>query len=173
MNHLTLSPQGLDLIKQFEGFRAAPYLDAVGIPTIGYGATYYPGGIRVRMSDPPLTEAHASALLESMVRPYEAAINDSVHVALAQQQFDALVSWAYNIGAESARKSTLVRLLNAGDYAAAADQFLRWNRAGGRELAGLTRRREAERGLFLNAAIPAALTAARQEGESDGSIEKR
>ncbi|MDR0273876.1 MAG: lysozyme [Burkholderiaceae bacterium] len=151
---LTLSQQGLDLIKQFEGFRAAPYLDAVGIPTIGYGATYYPGGARVRMTDPPMTEAHASLLLESMVHRFADAINGCVQAPLTQPQFDALVCWAYNVGIEAARHSTLVRLLNEGDCAAAADQFLRWNRAGGRELAGLTRRREAERGLFLSEAAP-------------------
>ena len=84
-----------------------------------------------------------------VLREYEAGITDALRVDVTQSQFDALVSWAYNVGLGAAKQSTLMRLLNAGDVPGAADQFLRWNRAGGVVLRGLTRRREAERDLFL------------------------
>ena len=144
-----ISDNGLDLIKQFEGFRSAPYLDPVGIPTIGYGATYYPGGRRVRMTDTPITEPFASDMLRHQVTTYGDGIDRYAQVPLTQNQFDALVSWAYNVGLEGARTSTLMRKLNEGDYVGAADQLMRWNKAGGREVRGLTRRREAERALFM------------------------
>ena len=144
-----ISDNGLDLIKQFEGFRSAPYLDPVGIPTIGYGATYYPGGRRVRMTDTPISEPFASDMLRHQVTTYGDGIDRYAQVPLAQHQFDALTSWAYNVGLESARTSTLMKLLNLHDYQGAADQLPRWNRAGGRVLPGLTRRRAAERAMFL------------------------
>lgn len=150
---MRISDDGLRLIKEFEGFRSRAYIDPVGIPTIGYGATYYPAsGARVRMSDAPITEAQASQLLRFMLQRYEDAIARYAQVPLTQGQFDALVAWAYNVGLEAARASTLMRLLNGGDYSGAAEQFARWNKAGGRELPGLTRRRAAERALFLGQA---------------------
>lgn len=145
---MSIGPAGLALIKRFEGFEPGPYRDAVGIPTIGYGATYYPGGQRVRMTDPPITEPEASRLLEQMLERYADAIDRYVQVPITPSMRDALISWAYNVGLEAARTSTLMRLVNAGDFAGAAGQFARWNRAGGQVLAGLTRRRAAERALF-------------------------
>ena len=142
--------KGLDIIKQFEGFSSKPYLCPAGVPTIGYGATYYLDGRKVTMQDPPITQSQATALLQMMVRNYEAAVNRYVQVKINQNQFDALVSFAYNLGNAALQKSTLLKKLNAGDYQCAANEFLKWNRAGGRELAGLTRRRKAERALFLS-----------------------
>jgi len=147
---MTLSERGLNLIKEFEEFRGMPYRDAAGIPTIGYGATYYPDGQVVRMTDPAITEPEGSRMLVLMVARYADGISRYVQVPLMQEQFDALVSWAYNVGLEAARTSTLMRVLNAGDYAAAAAQFERWNRSGGQVLGGLTRRRRRERDLFLS-----------------------
>ncbi len=143
------SDKGLALIKQFEGFSARPYLCPAGVPTIGYGATYYPDGRRVTMQDKPVSEADATAMLRSMLASYEAGVSRYVQVPLTQGQFDALVSFAYNLGLSALKGSTLLRLVNARDYAGAAAQFLRWNRAGGKVLPGLTRRREAERVMFL------------------------
>ena len=143
------SDKGLELIKTFEGFRAKPYLCPAGIPTIGYGATYYPDGRRVTMQDRPVTEADATAMLRSMLASYEAGVTRYVQVPLTQGQYDALVSFAYNLGLAALKSSTLLRLLNARNYAGAAAQFARWNRAGGKVLPGLTRRREAERVMFL------------------------
>lgn len=142
------SDKGLQLIKQFEGFRAKPYKCPAGVPTIGYGATYYPDGRRVTMQDRPVTEADATAMLRAMLASYEAGIARYVQVPLTQGQIDALVSFAYNLGLAALKSSTLLRLLNARNYAGAAAQFPRWNKAGGKVLPGLTKRREAERLLF-------------------------
>lgn len=147
---MKISEKGLNLIKEFEGLVLKPYKDAVGIPTIGYGNTYYEDGRKVSLSDPAITEARATDLLKMVVKRYEDAINRYVQVPITQNQFDALVSFAYNVGNENVRKSTLMKLLNQKQYTAAADQFLRWNKAGGKTLKGLTRRRQAERVLFLS-----------------------
>ena len=144
------SDKGLALIKSFEGFSARPYLCPAGVPTIGYGATYYPDGRRVTMQDRPVSESDASAMLRAMLASYEAGIARYVQVPLTQGQYDALVSFAYNLGLSALKNSTLLRLVNARDYAGAAAQFGRWNRAGGKVLPGLTRRREAERVMFLS-----------------------
>ena len=146
---MNIGDRGLDLIRAFEGFRADPYLDAVGVPTIGYGSTYYPGGQRVRLTDPPISEPEARRLMQATLAEFEDGISAALQVDVTQSQFDALVCWAYNVGISAASGSTLMRLLNAGDVQGAADQFLRWNKAGGVTLRGLTRRREAERELFL------------------------
>ena len=148
---MNISERGLAFIKGFESFRAYPYWDSARPPvaTIGYGSTYYPDGRRVRISDPPITEAQAIELMLEVLREFEAGITDALRVDVTQSQFDALVSWAFNVGINAARNSTLMEKLNNGDYLGAADQFQRWNRAGGRVLNGLTRRREAERELFL------------------------
>ena len=143
------SDMGLSLIKSFEGFSARPYLCPAGVPTIGYGATYYPDGRRVTMQDRPVTEADATAMLRSMLASYEAGVSRYVLAPINQGKFDALVSFAYNLGLSALKSSTLLRLVNARDYAGAASQFGRWNRAGGKVLPGLTRRREAERVMFL------------------------
>lgn len=147
---MKISEKGLNLIKAFEGLRLKPYKDAVGIPTIGYGNTYYEDGRKVSLSDPAVTEERATELLKMVVKRYEDAINRYVQVPITQNQFDALVSFAYNVGNENVRKSTLMKLLNRKQYTEAADQLLRWNKAGGKTLKGLTRRRQAERVLFLS-----------------------
>ena len=150
-----LSQDGLARLKKLEGFRSIPYADVAGVPTIGYGATYYPGGVKVTMADPAISEAKASEMLALMVKPYADAINACVKMPLTQAMFDALVLFAYNVGIAAAKGSTLVRLINSGAYQAAATQFARWNKAGGKEVAGLTRRREEERKLFLSQGMPA------------------
>lgn len=147
---MKISEKGLNLIKEFEGLRLKPYKDAVGIPTIGCGNTYYDDGRKVSLSDPAITEERATELLKTVVKRYEDAINRYVQVPITQNQFDALVSFAYNVGNENVRKSTLMKLLNRKQYTEAADQFLRWDKAGGKTLKGLTRRRQAERTLFLS-----------------------
>lgn len=146
---MNIGDRGLDLIRAFEGFRADPYLDAVGVPTIGYGSTYYPDGQRVRLTDPPISEPEARRLMQATLAEFEDGIADALRVGVTQSQFDALVCWAFNIGVSAAQNSTLMKKLNSGDYFGAADQFLRWNKAGGVVLRGLSRRRAAERALFL------------------------
>ena len=139
----TLSKAGIDLIKRFEGLRLATYLDAVGVPTIGYGHT------RTVQTGQKITEAQAEALLKGDVTRFENAVNALVKVEINQHEFDALVSFAFNVGADALRRSTLLRMLNDGQRQAAADQFWRWDKAGGRTLAGLKTRRAEERNLFL------------------------
>ena len=141
--------KGLELIKKYEGFYSKPYLDPIGIPTIGYGATYYPNKVKVTMKDKPLTEKQASDLLAEMLKVYENQVALLVRKPINQNQFDALSSFTYNLGETNLSSSTLLKKLNAKDYAGTADQFLRWNKAGGKVMNGLTRRREAERNLFL------------------------
>ncbi|MBH3360774.1 lysozyme [Pseudomonas guariconensis] len=139
------SQRGLSIIKSFEGLRLQAYKDAVGVWTIGYGTTR---GVNAGMK---ISKEQAERMLLNDVQRFEPEIERLVGVPLSQNQWDALVSFTYNLGAANLESSTLLRKLNAGDYAGAADQFQRWNKAGGKVLAGLTRRREAERALFLEA----------------------
>lgn len=143
------SEKGIALIKQFEGCRLTAYQDSVGVWTIGYGWTRPVDGVPVR-SGMTIKQEVAERLLKTGLVSYEKDVSKLVKVKLAQGQFDALVSFAYNLGARALSTSTLLKRLNAGDYRGAADEFLRWNKAGGKVLAGLTRRREAERALFLS-----------------------
>jgi GH24 family phage-related lysozyme (muramidase) len=143
------SEKGIALIKQFEGCKLTAYQDSVGVWTIGYGWTQPVDGKPVR-SGMTIKQETAERLLKTGLVSYEIDVSRLVKVGLTQGQFDALVSFTYNLGARSLSTSTLLRKLNAGDYAGAADEFLRWNKAGGKVLNGLTRRREAERALFLS-----------------------
>lgn len=134
---------GLNLIKEFEGVRLQAYKCQADRWTIGYGHTTDVG------PDDVITEAQAVFLLRQDVAESERAVNRYVHVPLTQNQFDALVSFVFNLGIGNFRTSTLLKKLNAGDYDGAAQEFGRWIHAGGKALPGLVRRREAERVLFL------------------------
>lgn len=144
----TTSNAGLNLIKGFEGKRLTSYDDGVGVWTVGYGTIKYPNGVRVKKGD-TCTEQQAEAYLKNDLAKFEAAINKLVKVSITQNQFDALASFTYNLGETNLANSTLLKKLNKGDYQGAADQFLVWNKAGGKVMKGLVRRREAERALFL------------------------
>lgn len=137
-----ISETGLALIRQFEGLRLAAYRCPAGIATIGYGST---AGVKMGQT---ITSARAEELLREDVRQFEAAVSRLVKVPLTQGQHDALVSFAFNLGAKALEKSTLLRLLNAGDYSGTAAQFDRWVYASGKKLPGLVKRRAAERALF-------------------------
>lgn len=143
------SKKGIALIKQFEGCKLTAYQDSVGVWTIGYGWTQPVDGKPIR-AGMTIKQETAERLLKMGLFSYESDVSRLVKVGLTQGQFDALVSFTYNLGARSLSTSTLLRKLNAGDYAGAADEFLRWNKAGGKVLNGLTSRREAERALFLS-----------------------
>lgn len=136
--------QNKQAIKTAEGLRLTAYKDGGGVWTIGYGHT----GADVREGlTIPLSEAER--LLTRDLRVAEGHVNDAVKVKLTQNQFDALVSFVYNVGGGAFRSSTLLKLLNAGDYGNAADQLLRWNKDNGKVVDGLTNRRREERSLFL------------------------
>jgi GH24 family phage-related lysozyme (muramidase) len=135
---------GLLLIKSFEGLRLKAYRDAVGIWTIGYGTTR---GVQPDMS---ISEIEAERFLQEDLTRFEEAICEAVTVPINDNQFSALASFTYNVGPGALRSSTLLKMLNArDDMRRVADEFPRWNKAGGRVLEGLTRRRNAERSLFL------------------------
>jgi lysozyme len=147
---MKISQQGIDFIKQFEGFRAKAYLCSAKVPTIGYGSTRYADGTPVSLRDPAITEVEALELFASTLTTYEKGVTKAVKVPLEQYEFDALVSLCYNIGVGNLASSTLVRLLNEDEARIeVARQFLRWNKANGAVISGLTRRREAEREMFL------------------------
>mgnify|MGYP003181646662 CR=1 FL=1 len=143
------SENGINLIKQFEGCRLTAYQDSVGVWTIGYGWTQPVDGKPVGKGM-TITQQKADDLLKQGVIQYENGVNSLVKVQLNQNQFDALVDFAYNLGVNALKGSTLLRKINTGDYAGAANEFTKWNKAGGKELVGLTRRREAEKSLFLS-----------------------
>ena len=139
----------ISLLKEFEGFRSRPYADINGVPTIGYGSTYYPGDKHVTLADAPISQVEALALLlDRLVNEYTPQLLGLVKVPLNQNQFDALLDFLYNLGAGHLESSTLLRLLNAGMYTQAADEFDKWTSHG---VPGLVRRRAAEKALFLQA----------------------
>jgi lysozyme len=145
---------GIDLIKSFEGLFLKPYLCPAKVPTIGYGTIVYPNKVKVSLKDRAITEAEATEYLMHEVEEKAHNVERMTKVKLNDNEYAALVSFAYNVGWPALEKSTLMKLLNAGsDRSAVADQFLRWNKAGGKELAGLTRRRQAERSLFLQPVV--------------------
>lgn len=139
------SAQMRKLIEGFEGCRLDPYQDTVGVWTIGYGHT----GDDVYGGCGSIDQATADQMLADDLSDFEDAVN-SLCPKCTQQQFDALVSFSYNLGSGALRGSTLRRMHNAGNYTGAAGEFGKWNHAGGRVLAGLTRRRAAEAAVYAH-----------------------
>jgi len=140
-----INDAGVRLVQEFEGCILKAYRCPAGIPTIGYGAT----GPDIRMGM-TWTQEQADERLAADLARFAAGVERLVQVDLTDNQFAAIVSFAFNVGLGALRDSTLLRKLNAGDYQGAADQLPRWNRGGGRVLPGLVRRRAAERALFLS-----------------------
>ena len=136
------SEEGLALIKKFEGCELDAYQCSAGVWTIGYGHTK-----GVQEGD-QWSQSHAEHMLEVELEEYEGYINDYVTAPLSQKQFDAMVSWVYNLGPANLKASTLLVKLNQGDYPKVPEQIRRWNKAAGKVLPGLVRRREAEAQLF-------------------------
>ena len=154
---MQVSQKGIDLITEFEGKRGKAYTCPGGYLTIGIGHMLTDfeqksGMVEIngRLIDwePGLSDAQVEALLRQDLERFEIAVREAVKVPLNQDQFDALVSFCFNVGAGNLRKSTLLRLLNQGDYAAVPGQLARWVRAGGKILSGLVRRRAAEAKLW-------------------------
>lgn len=148
---MKISNKGLNLIKKYEGFYSKPYLDPIGIPTIGYGATYYPNKVKVTIKDKAISKEEASALLVDMLKVYESQVLLLVTKPITQNQFDALVSFTYNLGATNLGKSTLLKKVNNNPKdRSIGSEFIRWNRAGGKVLRGLTNRRKDEAALYFS-----------------------
>ena len=139
---MKLGERGTEILKYFEGCKLTAYQDSVGVWTIGYGHTK---GVYNGMT---ITQEEAEQMLLTELEEYEGYIENMVTVPLTQNQFDALVVWIYNLGPTNFKNSTLLKELNAGNYNAAGQEITRWNKAGGKVLAGLVKRREAEAQLF-------------------------
>lgn len=149
MTQRKVGPKAKALIHHFESCSLKAYNDAVGVPTIGWGMTYYPDGRKVQMGD-QITQAQADEMADTIMRrdfagPVDASLGDS---PTTPAQFGAMVALAYNVGVGNFRKSSVLRRHLAGDHAGAAAAFAMWNKAGGRVLPGLTRRRAAEAALY-------------------------
>lgn len=142
----TLTPvrgvRDVSLIKEFEGLELKAYKDIVGVWTIGYGHT------KTVNPNMVITEKEAERLLRSDLDWVEKAINENVEIELTQNQYDALASFIYNVGGTAFKKSTMLRKLNTNDIEGAAAEFKRWNKAGGKVVRGLSRRRKAEEEMF-------------------------
>jgi len=139
---MNTSQNGIDLIKHFEGCELEAYKCPAGVWTIGYGH------IKGVQEGDVITEQQAHDMLVEELDEYENYINTLVTVPLNQNQYDALVSWVYNLGSSNLNSSTLLKVLNTGNYAEVPEQIMRWNKAGGKVLEGLTRRRQEEANLF-------------------------
>jgi lysozyme len=137
----------LAAIAGFEGYRSTAYNDGVGVQTIGYGTTRYASGKAVRAGD-KITPDRALIELAASADEHQKRLARCITVPLAQREWDALVSWAYNVGTSAACNSTLVRRLNTGDYASPCTELPKWNKAGGKVLAGLVKRRAAEAEMY-------------------------
>jgi GH24 family phage-related lysozyme (muramidase) len=146
---MRISKNGIELIKRFEGLELKAYPDSVGVLTIGYGWTQPVDGKKI-VRGMVIDQETADRLLKCGVVQYEQGVNQLVKVNITHGQFDALVSFAYNLGLRSLSTSTLLQKLNAGDKQGAANEFGKWVNAGGVKLKGLVTRREAERELFLS-----------------------
>ena len=138
------SQEGLALIKKFEGCRLKAYRCSANVLTIGYGHT---GGVK---EDDTISQPEADELLEKDIAKFEEYVSDNVIVELKQNQFDALVAWTFNLGVGNLRNSTMLKKLNEADYDSIPFEMRRWNKAGGKPLDGLIRRRKAEGLLFEN-----------------------
>jgi lysozyme len=148
---MRLDSKGYELIKTFEGLSLNPYLCSAKVPTIGYGNTFYTNGVKVTMSDAPITQEKANEMLKVIADSFALKVSKIVPSGLTQNQFNALVSFAFNLGVQALTNSTLLRLVkinpNDGNI---AKQFLRWNQAGGKVVDGLTKRRIKESALYFS-----------------------
>ncbi len=144
MRHVTKN--GIWLIKRFEGFEPKVYLDAAGLPTIGYGHLIRPG----EDFSKGITQEEAEILLAKDVVSAEQAIFKLINVPLTDSQFDALVSFTYNLGSGALQRSTLRRKVNREEHCEVPAEFMKWVWAGGRKLKGLIRRRESEAKLYIS-----------------------
>jgi lysozyme len=146
---MKLNNAGYLLICKFEGLSLIPYLCPAKIPTIGYGNCYYPNGKKVTMQDKAITKQEAFELFKFIADKFALKVSELIKSNVNQNQFNALVSFAYNIGVNALSKSTLLKKVNFNpDDLTIKNEFLKWNKAGGKEIKGLTTRREQESDLY-------------------------
>ena len=144
-----INERGIEIVKSFEGLALRPYVCAGGVNSVGYGATHSSTGGPIDLDMEPITEAEAEALLLRDLESSEGWVSRLIKTALTENQFSALTSFTFNVGCSALMRSTLRMKLNRSEYQSAADEFPKWRIAGGRILAGLVRRRAAEKALFL------------------------
>jgi len=141
--------KGLNLIKKYEGLKLKPYLCAAGLPTIGFGATYYPNGTKVKLTDKAISEFEASTMLGEMLKHYEKSVDSFTRDDITQNQFDALVCFSYNVGLGALGKSTLLKKININPNSEEIEaEFMKWSFAKHIQLEGLRLRRKAESELY-------------------------
>lgn len=145
-----IGPEGLALIKLFEGWSSKPYLCPAKIPTIGWGSTRYADGRKVTMNDPSITKEQGEQLLKATMTKYEMAVDAFCVDTINQQQFDALTSFCYNLGENALKGSTLIKKVNLNpNDPSITKEFLKWVNANGKPLKGLIKRRQAEADLYF------------------------
>jgi len=147
---MKLSDKGYELIKRFEGYSDRPYKCPAGISTIGYGNTYYPNGTKVKITDKQITKEYANEILAHTADEFAEDVLKLVKSKITVNQLNALTSFAYNVGVANLQKSTLLKLVNINpNDGNIAKEFLKWNKAAGKVLNGLTNRRIAESALYF------------------------
>jgi lysozyme len=147
---MKLSDKGYELIKKFEGYSDRPYKCPAGISTIGYGNIYYPNGTKVKITDKQITREYANEILAHTADEFAADVLKLVRSKISVNQLNALTAFAYNVGMGNFQKSTLLKLVNINpNDGNIAKEFLKWNKAGGKVLNGLTNRRIAESALYF------------------------
>jgi lysozyme len=147
---MKLNENGYKLICEFEGLSLKPYLDSIKVPTIGYGNTYYLDGKRVSMLDEPINKAQAFEMFKEIADRFAKKVNSLIKVELTQNQFNSLVSFAYNVGTGNFQSSTLLKKVNKDSNDTTIRlEFLKWNKAGGKIIAGLTSRRNKESKIYF------------------------
>ena len=151
MRPTNLDQKGINQLIKFEKLVLTPYLCPAKVPTISVGCTYYEDGTRVTLKDPAITKERAISLFRHVLKHYEQSVDAFTRDDITQNQFNALVSLAYNIGVQAFKKSTLLKLVNANPKNPAVKaQFLRWNKDNGKVLQGLTNRRITESNLYFS-----------------------
>ena len=145
---MKVSSNGLNIIKKYESLKLKPYLCPAGKPTIGYGSTYYEDGKKVKLDDKPITKERAEELLLNITDKVNKQVTSTLRVVVNQNQFDALVSFVFNIGIGNFIDSTLLEKVNNLNFEGAAEELKRWKKSGGVVLNGLIKRRKEEQELF-------------------------
>lgn len=145
-----INQEGIDLITKFEGLKLKPYLCSANVPTIGYGSTRYENGAKVKLTDPNITKERAYELFKNTLIQYEDAVDDFTTDLINQNQFNALVSFCYNLGVTALKNSTLLKIVNTDRQSIRIEtEFSKWVNAGGKKLKGLINRRNAEIEMYF------------------------
>lgn len=150
MKTTKIDQKGIDLITHFEGFRSKPYLCPAGVPTIGIGSTRYPNGSKVTINDREITKEQAISFLQHDIKNFELSVDALCVDSITQNQFNALVSFAYNLGSGNLKVSTLLKKVNSNPSdESIINEFNKWVYADGKKLDGLINRRNAEANLYF------------------------